>query len=208
MPIDLNAFCDRFAAAIALSHSLDTSDRSDVIHWVADAIGADPAELATILTCLIQLAVTIQTRIEESQPGSLTVPDRPTVSTIKERSVAVGHPSSTFDDDAATHLARRALEEIRDRSADEEFGLRTAARQLRVSSCYLSRVFSRIVGMPFSTYLRGIRLTTAQQLLRHSELTMKEIAAKAGYRNVSGMDRHFRDESGITPKQYRSVFRR
>jgi len=58
-------------------------------------------------------------------------------------------------------------------------------------------------GTTFSDLLRDVRLELAENLLKQSDLSMTEIAARLGYRELSAFSRVFRAHNGMAPKTFR-----
>ncbi len=77
------------------------------------------------------------------------------------------------------------------------------AARIHISPCYLSDLFSRIVGCRFVEYLTRLRLECAQALLRGGKETIAEIAAACGFGTVSSFTRAFRRAVGVPPSLYR-----
>jgi transcriptional regulator GlxA family with amidase domain len=82
--------------------------------------------------------------------------------------------------------------------------LRSLARQIGISATHLSKLFKEETGKVFRTYLREARLNRATNLLRRSDLSVKQVAAMTGYKSTSGFDRDFRETYGVSPGIYRA----
>ncbi len=76
-----------------------------------------------------------------------------------------------------------------------------------LSPSHFSEIFTREVGQPPATYLRGLRLAHAQTLLRTTALSITEIAQQSGFGDSAQLSRAFRTALGITPRDYRARFR-
>lgn len=85
----------------------------------------------------------------------------------------------------------------------EPMTLDTIAKAFHYSAPYLSKHFRRDTGSSIIDYLIGIRMNKAGTLLRHSGLSLREIAASVGYTDVSYFIRIFKKQTGVTPKQFR-----
>lgn len=79
----------------------------------------------------------------------------------------------------------------------------TAAKMAGLSEAQFARVFRRVAGMTFASYVNHVRLAHAMPLLHNSELTIAEIANQLGYSDQSHFDKRFRQALGKTPSQYR-----
>ncbi len=97
----------------------------------------------------------------------------------------------------------RALEIALRRFGDPTLRLATIARQMHLSSSYLSGLVSRVTGYGMTTHLRLIRLLHATDRLAGTPLTIKEVAAACGYASTSELDTEFRTWFGMTPGEFR-----
>lgn len=77
------------------------------------------------------------------------------------------------------------------------------ARMQCVSAPYLSRIFRDRTGVSPSRYLTDLRMTAARKMLRDTELSVKEIAERAGYPDPFHFSRTFKSAVGVNPTQYR-----
>ena len=77
------------------------------------------------------------------------------------------------------------------------------ARSVNLSSSRLGHLFRIHVGTDLSSFLRHSRLERAAELLRQTELSIKEIAATVGYHHSSSFDRGFEKKFDVAPADYR-----
>lgn len=68
-----------------------------------------------------------------------------------------------------------------------------------LSGFHLARYFSAAFGVPPGRYHRQIRLTHAAELLRRGDVTVTEIAERAGYCELSAFSHAFRRQFGAPP---------
>lgn len=90
-----------------------------------------------------------------------------------------------------------------ERNYDKKVTLEDMAAQVNLSPKYFSRVFKEITGEGFNEYRLGIKVKKAAELLKTSDYTVGEIAAKFGYQNIESFIRVFSKITGKTPTQYR-----
>jgi len=81
------------------------------------------------------------------------------------------------------------------------------ARDLGLSSRSLSRRFRQATGMTPQAYLQSLRIGTARELLRRSNLGVGEIAWQVGLQDVSYFSQLFRRHCGVSPLRYREAVR-
>jgi AraC-like DNA-binding protein len=79
----------------------------------------------------------------------------------------------------------------------------SVADQLDMPPSTLRRKFRQLSGMSPRQYLVASRVATAKALLLDTELPIKTIAARAGYRDVFFFSRQFRQQTGQPPAAYR-----
>lgn len=78
-----------------------------------------------------------------------------------------------------------------------------AAKALKISLSSLNRLFQNNLGQSPLKYRNICRLNAAKDLLRHSNLSVKEIAAKTGFCNQFYFSKEFQNHIGETPSAYR-----
>jgi AraC-like DNA-binding protein len=90
---------------------------------------------------------------------------------------------------------------------DQDIYLEGLADQFGVSYKHLSHRIKGYLGIPFQTYLAGIRVERAKELLSTTDLPISEIAASVGYESQSTFFRVFKKREGITAGEYRRARR-
>lgn len=73
-----------------------------------------------------------------------------------------------------------------------------------VSRSQLDRLFHKHLGVAPLDYLRQFRILHAKELLRNSQMSVKEISFHVGIEDVNYFSRLFRQRAGMTPKEYRA----
>ena len=68
---------------------------------------------------------------------------------------------------------------------------------------YFNTCFREQMGIPFGEYLRNMRLSYGENLLRASNLPVTEIAFESGFASLSHFSRSFREKYGCAPQEYR-----
>lgn len=82
--------------------------------------------------------------------------------------------------------------------------LEDAARQLFVSESTVSQTFRRRMGISFYRCVTQRRLIAAKALIQEGHL-LEEVGQKVGFTDYSSFYRAFRQEYGISPRQYRKL---
>lgn len=70
---------------------------------------------------------------------------------------------------------------------------------------HISRLLKQETGKSFNELKQSLRLSKAAELLRQTDLPIRQIAADLGYSDQSHFTRHFRVAYGQTPKAYRET---
>jgi two-component system response regulator YesN len=99
-------------------------------------------------------------------------------------------------------IVRKTIEYIRANYA-REIKLSEIAKRFGVTESYISRLFSQEVQFSFVHYLSQIRMESALELLKSTNLKIYEIAERTGYPNTEHFSRTFKKIMGRSPKEYR-----
>lgn len=79
------------------------------------------------------------------------------------------------------------------------------ARHCGYSEYYLTRKFSKETGMKLTDYIRSVRLDAAKVMLLTSQKDIQQISEELQFGSRSYFDRVFRQEIGMSPKQFRET---
>ncbi|MDQ0253015.1 YesN/AraC family two-component response regulator [Evansella vedderi] len=82
----------------------------------------------------------------------------------------------------------------------EDISLKDAAESIYVNSSYLSRLFSKEVGMSFSHYVMERKMLLAKTLLQNGD-KISVVSQKLAYKDVSYFTKVFRRYWGMTPRE-------
>lgn len=84
--------------------------------------------------------------------------------------------------------------------------LENLAEYVSLTPAYLSALFKKQVGTTISAYIRERRIDAAKNMLRYSEYTPIEIANYLCFSSHSYFIQIFRQETGMTPRQYQQKY--
>lgn len=113
------------------------------------------------------------------------------------------HPTTSFRPD----LVYEMLLTIRSKIYAEPYVQRDiawSAHEVRMSPTSFQYYYRKHFGVTFVQDLIRARISFAQMLLTTTDMTVRDIAGKSGYRNYEHFARQFRQQCGCTPLQYRA----
>jgi len=115
----------------------------------------------------------------------------------------VGGRAAESADDSVSLLARRAMDLVDQRLADN-LNVSQLADLLKVSREHLTRVFHAHTGQSPHDYLLRQKMLAACLLVKDSGDSIKEIAGRMGFNSAAHFSRVFRREFEMTPRQFRA----
>ena len=101
---------------------------------------------------------------------------------------------------------RMAKQYIQEHYADA-ITLDEVADSIGFSGSYFSTFFKKETGSGFNQYLTGVRIEKTKDLLRNSDNPVTEICRMVGYSDLKHFNRIFHREIGMTPGEYRKVYK-
>lgn len=88
----------------------------------------------------------------------------------------------------------------------EKLSVTQLAQKAMMSERHFTRVFQQEVGVSTQEFIERCRFEGATTLLAELTLSLKTVAARAGFTDEAHMRRVFQKKLGITPKLYRERF--
>ncbi|MFB9329444.1 helix-turn-helix domain-containing protein [Paenibacillus aurantiacus] len=107
--------------------------------------------------------------------------------------------------DADGCAARMSLDEVRAYMSDhyhEALSIDLLAQLAGLSPNYFGEAFKKATGRSVMDYLTGLRIGRAKQLIRETDLYMREIARSVGYSDEYYFSRKFKKEVGLSPSAF------
>ena len=96
---------------------------------------------------------------------------------------------------------------IYDNYAKEEISLNTVAARVNISPSYFSSIFRQETGQTFVEYLTRVRIDSACEMLKCTNLRTAEIGERAGYNDPHYFSSAFKKVMGMSPKEYKTSVR-
>ena len=91
---------------------------------------------------------------------------------------------------------------------NEPLKLSDVAREVGYHPIHVTRVFRRYYGVSMGDFIRQLRIDFARERLQSSDTPLVDIALSAGFPSQAYFSTTFKQETGITPGQYRHTCRR
>ncbi|NLU09202.1 MAG: AraC family transcriptional regulator [Clostridiales bacterium] len=83
--------------------------------------------------------------------------------------------------------------------------LKDLAEHFNYSTDYMGKLVKKITGKTFNELRRNIRMRRAKYLLKNSNMSISDVISRVGYSNLSYFYKQFREDTGITPDEYRKI---
>ena len=110
--------------------------------------------------------------------------------------------SSTVTDNDTSTLIKSAKVYFNE-NYNQEINIKSYASSLNMTPCWFIQKFKELTGVTPTQYILNVRITTAQNLLRHSKYNVSEAATAVGYTNTFYFSRLFTKHVGISPSEYK-----
>lgn len=110
--------------------------------------------------------------------------------------------TSRNSDGLPTWRLRRVTDFIEE-NLDTELSLADIAEVAGFSEFHFSRLFKSRTGLTPHRYVIQRRINKAKELLKHSQMSIKEISANLGFSDQAHFTTVFKNIAGTTPKQFR-----
>ncbi|MNI11197.1 HTH-type transcriptional activator Btr [compost metagenome] len=86
---------------------------------------------------------------------------------------------------------------------EQKLYLKDLSAQFFINQVYCCQLFKKNLGKTFSEYVSELRIKKARELLKHTDLSIEQIAIKAGYVDYYYFNKVFKKHCGITPTKFR-----
>lgn len=166
--------------------------------WVAPAIAVPPAEVRELIALADQLALEHARPLDDVQPHLLTALLRVLMlraERLVDRPAPVPAPLQRF----FTILER-------DHATTRSVG--HYARLAGISARRLAELVSEHAGKSTKQIIDERVILEQKRLLVHTELSVKELAARTGFAEPTNLVKFFRHHTGMTPLEFRDRHRR
>ena len=87
----------------------------------------------------------------------------------------------------------------------ENIKIEDVAAYIGYTPNYFNTCFRKQLGVSFGAYLRDVRMSYAENLLRAGKMSITEVAMESGFGTLSHFSRSFRAKYGMFPQQYKKM---
>jgi len=85
----------------------------------------------------------------------------------------------------------------------EELSTDEIAQKFMLSPSYFRYLFKSITARTFTEHVNMIRINKAIEMLKTTDMRVLDISCETGFNNVNHFNKVFRQQTGVTPRQYR-----
>lgn len=107
------------------------------------------------------------------------------------------------EEQTPAHQKMLQIRHYLDEHYTDKFSLDELSEHFFISKYHLSREFKNHFGITPNHYVISKRITLVKKLLRFSDFTLEEIAAKSGFYDTSYLNKHFKKSEGINASDFR-----
>lgn len=93
---------------------------------------------------------------------------------------------------------------IEEQYTSPDFSISSMADTFDVSVAYVSYLFKNDTGVNVSDFVWNLRLKKAKELLLTTDMSVDNVSVSVGYVSTSSFRRKFKQDTGVTPSQFRS----
>lgn len=101
-------------------------------------------------------------------------------------------------------MVEKAIQIVEANIGEPEFSVEELAASLHISRSYFYKKMVKITGKKPIEFIRTIRMKRARQLLAESQLQVAEIAYMLGYNSPKVFSKHFKEEFGVSPSEFKN----
>ncbi|WP_010181494.1 hybrid sensor histidine kinase/response regulator transcription factor [Aquimarina agarilytica] len=103
---------------------------------------------------------------------------------------------------------KRAMGIVEDHMMDTEFSVETLVAEMGMSRSNLYLKLKEITGLSSSEFIRSVRLKRAVQLIKKSDMSVKEIMYMTGFNTASYFSKCFKKQYGMVPSEYVKTYKK
>lgn len=117
-----------------------------------------------------------------------------------------GKTLSTTDKKTQYHYVKSSVGYI-ELNYKNHITLEDVAKQLNITSNYLSQIFPKYSGCSFIEYLNSYRVEQAKNLIINTDLSLTEIALNTGFGSLCSFSRAFNKYEGYSAREFKQKYK-
>lgn len=99
-----------------------------------------------------------------------------------------------------------AIQYIYDNFINQSINISYLAKLSCMSEVHFRRLFKKIYSTSPSKYITNLKINRSKELLKYKTYTIAHIAVSVGFQNIYYFSKVFKQETGVTPSEYRTKF--
>lgn len=99
-------------------------------------------------------------------------------------------------------LLKKAVDYITDNISDNSLSVEKLSREIGLSRVHFYRKIKALTNLTAVEFIRNIRLKRAAAILSQGKLTIKEVAAMAGFEDIDYFRKSFKKQFGVKPSDF------
>jgi two-component system response regulator YesN len=107
--------------------------------------------------------------------------------------------------ESSAHLSKQFIEYLHKHCFSYDFTVEAMSEHFSLSHTFLRKVFKEATNANILSYVNMLRIEKAKELLKDTDMNLGEIVKQIGYVDPSSFVRKFKQETGVTPGDYRKV---
>ncbi len=210
------------AALVSLSDQSTTyrsllDQSTESLRQIAERLRMKPVSMlqarslfSDTINVTVQTLVSIRDRLNTELPADRAETQAELESTqelIQHLEEFVGEAYSVVQDvdsRASDQRIETMKQYVRENCLSSDFSLQMAADHFNLTPSNFSHYFKNAAGIGLSEYVQEIRRREACRLLEETDASVQEIGCRVGMPNGSSFIRSFKQQTGLTPGQYRA----
>lgn len=194
---------DQFVAALQIGPIMTSTPDDLLLKHGALSTGADFGKINEIKDYLDNIpAGNISYLMAIAQLVNALVTDE----NLSFKSLNMEHAidSSEFHSPARDDIVCTVQEFVVDNFTDNDMSLDMVAKHVYVHPSYVSRIFSKQFNTPFRSYINGLRIDLAAEMLLETDKSIGDICHEVGFSDHSYFNKVFKQMRGVTPSEFRT----
>ena len=99
-------------------------------------------------------------------------------------------------------LMEKIMKIINDNLAEPTLDVEMLAKNVGLSRVHLYRKLKELTNLSTRDFIRSIRIQQAAKLLKNKKMNISDIAYSVGFNNLSHFSNSFKEQFGMSPKEY------